>query len=92
MKFKKEDLHELASYKGKVDGFEVVQNELIDNSRWSLLYDLVFKAPDGKFYLAGYSRGATESQDESPFEKLFRYFKSQCTCAKYCDLKSLICI
>ena len=45
----------------------IVYNELIDTSRWSNIYSLVFKHED-KFYSTTYSVGATESQDESPWE------------------------
>jgi hypothetical protein len=65
MKFPKETLQELLS--DKVDGFEVVEDKITYTSRWSIHYRLVFKH-DGKFYLTSYSVGATESQDESPFE------------------------
>lgn len=50
-----------------VDGFKVVENEMFDTSRWSIHYKLVFEH-EGKFYETSYSRGATESQDEQPFE------------------------
>lgn len=65
MKFPKETLRELLW--DKVDGFEVVEDKITDTSRWSIHYRLVFKH-DGKFYATSYSVGATESQDESPFE------------------------
>lgn len=42
-------------------------NEIIDTTRWSVVYDIVFEH-DGKFYRTSYSVGATESQDESPWE------------------------
>lgn len=44
-----------------------ILQELVGNSRWSLDYRLVF-GKDGKFYETSYSRGATECQDEQPFE------------------------
>jgi hypothetical protein len=65
MKFPKETLRELLW--SKIDGFEVVEDDIIDTSRWSIIYSLVFKH-DGKFYATSYSVGATEQQDESPFE------------------------
>lgn len=42
-------------------------NEIIDTRRWSVQYDRIFEF-EGKLYSAPYSRGATESQDESPYE------------------------
>lgn len=46
---------------------EIVQDEIIDNSRWSIIHELIFKKND-KFWQVCYSVGATEQQDESPFE------------------------
>ena len=45
----------------------IVENKIIDHRRWSIDYSLVFKH-EGKFYSTGYSVGATEQQDESPWE------------------------
>lgn len=65
MKFKKEDLIDLME--GGFDDFEVVHDQMIDKSRWSIIHELVFKY-HGKFYATTYRYGATESQDERPFE------------------------
>lgn len=46
---------------------KIIKDELIDTSRWSLHYLMIFEF-DGKTYSVTYSRGATESQDEQPFE------------------------
>lgn len=46
---------------------ELIENEISERSRWSIHYSVVFKYQD-KFYLTIYSAGATEHQDESPFE------------------------
>jgi hypothetical protein len=46
---------------------KIVRNEIVDNTRWSVCYDLIFEL-DGKLYQGCYSRGATEQQDEHPFE------------------------
>lgn len=49
--------------------FEMVQSELVDTSRWSNIHEVVYKDLDsGKFYSSTYSVGATERQDESPYE------------------------
>lgn len=66
MKFPKIDLKELIY--GSFDGYEVVEEpKIYDTSRWSNWYSMVFKYND-KFYQTSYSVGATESQDESPYE------------------------
>jgi hypothetical protein len=47
--------------------FEVVYDKIVDTSRWSVISEMVFKN-GGMFYKTSYSTGATESQDESPYE------------------------
>lgn len=47
---------------------DVVQDTIIDNSRWSIIHEIVFKWTDRKYYKTTYSVGATESQDERPWE------------------------
>lgn len=49
------------------DDDATVLSEICDTSRWSIQYRRVFKL-DGKFYETFYSVGATEQQDESPYE------------------------
>lgn len=47
---------------------ELISCKYEDRTRWSIEYELVFKWIDGKFYRTYYSIGATEMQDESPWE------------------------
>lgn len=49
------------------EGYKIMENLLEDHSRWGLQYCMVFKYED-KYYRTHYSRGATEYQDESPYE------------------------
>jgi len=44
-----------------------IEDEIIDNGRWSIYYRMIFKH-EGKFYETFYSRGATEQQDEHPYD------------------------
>lgn len=44
-----------------------VYDKVVDVSRWSIHYERVFEF-EGKFYKTTYSRGATESQWEVPYE------------------------
>lgn len=77
IKIKKEDAQELI-YLGDLAvadwpelGYklQLVHSELLDTSRWSHHYEAVFKDVDsGKLYRTHYSSGATECQDESPYE------------------------
>lgn len=67
MKLTKEQGQDLVY--GDLEDWETVEEEIIDNSRWSIHHSGVFKhVPTGKFYRTGWSTGATESQDESPFD------------------------
>lgn len=45
----------------------VLSNEIIENTRWSIIHSIVFKFED-KYYETSYSVGATEEQDEGPWE------------------------
>lgn len=48
---------------------QLVKEDLVDSSRWSLIYERIYKDYiTGKFYSTSYSRGATESQDERPYQ------------------------
>jgi hypothetical protein len=52
-----------------LDGFKVVSDEIEDTHRWSISHRVVVqRLSDGKYFSDYYSVGATESQDESPFE------------------------
>ena len=66
--FKKEDLINLVD-EGGCEGLVRVESRILSIARWSINHRMVFKdKASGRFYEAHYSRGATESQDESPFE------------------------
>jgi len=49
------------------NGYQVISNEICDKSRWSVTYELIVKIGD-KFYRTFYDRGATEYQDNGPWE------------------------
>jgi len=65
MKFKKEFMQERVLCGG--DGVEIIYDEIVDTSRWTITYELVFKFEDC-YYRTFYDRGATEYQDEGPYE------------------------
>jgi hypothetical protein len=83
-KFKREylkDTLELPASKGSYPpdgdfpGMTVHSDEIIEHSRWSVHHEMVFSinsGPDankpGEAWSVQYSRGATESQDERPWE------------------------
>jgi len=65
MKFKKEFLQDVVC--GYAPDVDIINDEIIDHSRWSVVHELIFKH-SGNLYRTTYSVGATESQCESPFE------------------------
>ena len=66
MKINKEILQELV-WEEECEGFSVVQTRILDTSRWSVIHEMIFT--DGeKNYRSSYSVGATEMQDERPYE------------------------
>lgn len=53
------------------EDWEKVQNteEITSNSRWSIFRTAIFRhIPSSKFYSFDWSSGATECQDEKPYE------------------------
>ena len=69
MLFSKETLVDLVYDEYDETKFEILENEIQDSSRWSIHYNLIFKEWEtGKIYETYYSVGATEYQEESPFE------------------------
>lgn len=48
--------------------FEILEERQTGSSRWSIHYRTILKRKDGKFFEVKYSKGATECQEERPFE------------------------
>ncbi|URZ16890.1 hypothetical protein [Clostridium felsineum] len=46
---------------------DYISDEVTGTSRWSIFHEMIF-AYDGKTYAVQYSVGATELQDEHPFD------------------------
>ena len=68
MEVRKEELQDL-TWMSESENFKVVQEKFDGDSRWSLHYSQVLKhKKTEKFYRTSYSKGATECQDESPYE------------------------
>jgi hypothetical protein len=66
-KFKKEALLEMLD--GEKETLLKVSDTITGKSRWSLNHELLFQETStGRFFIVCYSEGATEQQDESPFE------------------------
>ena len=64
----------LTSKQGRdiIDGhynFAIIEDKIVGKRRWSIEYEIVVqRKSDGKYFKDGYRRGATENQDESPYE------------------------
>ena len=65
--FKKTTLQEMVVWGDTPDDITIIYNNLIDTSRWSTHHEMVFKQGE-VYYISHYSNGATERQDESPYE------------------------
>lgn len=51
------------------EDWQPVEDDIIESTRWSILHKGVFKhIPTNKYYVLYWSVGATEYQDERPFE------------------------
>lgn len=48
-------------------GDKVIEDKIVEHRRWSVDHEMIFKH-EGKYYRSYYSRGATEMQDEQPYE------------------------
>lgn len=54
---------------GDDPAYRVIRDEIEDTTRWSIVHSVVIQSvADGRFWSDGYRVGATESQDESPWE------------------------
>ena len=66
MKFKKETLQAMV-FGDLEDGYEVVEDKITSHGRWSVYHTMIFKLND-RLFSTDYSTGATESQDELPYQ------------------------
>lgn len=81
--FKKEHLQGILFEEEGLDDL-LVHEEFIDSSRWSTHHMMIFKDED-KFYSAYFSRGATEQQEEAPFE----YDEDEIKCSQVHEVEVL---
>lgn len=67
MKFAKTDLLEILW--GDSEKYTEISDQIYDHSRWSVHHELIFQnLSNNKYYRSYYSVGATESQDETPYQ------------------------
>ena len=54
---------------GEDSNFVIVEDRIVGTKRWSVVYEIVVqRKTDGKYFKDVYQRGATEMQDEQPYE------------------------
>lgn len=86
-KFNKEDLLDLLD--DNCDTLEKVSDKIVGNRRWSVDHSLTFKdKASGKFYRTTYSVGATEQQDEGPWE----YEEDMIECAEVRPIEKVVIV
>lgn len=61
-----------------------IEDEVVYNTRWSIVHSIIFSL-DGKFYETEYSVGATEIQDESPWE-----YESEVECDEVYKVQKMV--
>jgi hypothetical protein len=49
------------------NGSDIIRDKIVGKGRWTLHHELIFKKND-KFYRTDYTNGATEYQDEFPWQ------------------------
>lgn len=47
--------------------YGAIEDNITDSSRWSIYHEIIFEY-EGKYYRTSYSCGATECQDEGPWD------------------------
>lgn len=47
--------------------YTAIEDKIVSQGRWSIHHEIIFEM-DGRHYLTDYSVGATERQDEGPWE------------------------
>lgn len=50
------------------DNGAIIRDKIISKSRWSIRHELIFIYTDRKYYRTTYQEGATEYQDENPWQ------------------------
>lgn len=68
------------------DEGEIVSDTITDTGRWSVHHELIFKLDD-KVWRTRYSVGATESQDESPWE-----YEAEVSCQQVIAVEKLVTV
>ena len=76
------------------EDFKVIEDKIVDTSRWSEQHDVIVKQlSTGKFFASYYAQGLTERQDESPYEnddpEFWEVFPKEITVIHYVEKEEL---
>lgn len=54
---------------GSNKDFIEIQDDIVEHRRWSVVHEIIVqRKSDGKYFKDNYNTGATENQDERPYE------------------------
>ena len=75
---------------GNNDSAKKISDTIVSHERWSVGYKLIFSTVEDpiRYYSVFYSIGATESQDECPFE----YDKDPILCCEVVPVKEVVTV
>lgn len=79
MKFSKEFLQDMEG--------ETLSEKVIDTRRWVIVYERIFEF-EGKVYQTIYEVGATEQQDQAPYE----YEENEIECPEFEAIKKTVIV
>lgn len=85
MKFEKTILQEIVDEEYDEILSEVIKDTIVETTRWSIVHECIFKF-GGLLYKTSYRRGATEMQEESPYE----YDEDMIECQEVLAVKRMI--
>jgi len=63
--FSKEFMCEVLDGENKT---KIIEDKITGNGRWNIFHNLIWQHIDGRVFQCQYSVGATETQEESPWE------------------------
>jgi hypothetical protein len=69
------------------ESLKLIEDDITDTGRWTVHHKMIFEDVEtGKFYLTNYSVGATEQQDEYPFE----YAPDEISCVEVKPVEKIV--
>lgn len=75
---------EYRNVEGSSEGYELIDDEIWTNTRWAIVHKIIFKH-GGQFWTTMYQVGATEFQEQEPWE-----FLSEVECTEVVPVEKTI--